>query len=137
MKRFVTLRHVTDLEGLRSLPVLVYGLVDPRDNTVRYIGQTTTPENRFNLHYASPVNDKMAEWFKDVMDATGGKVWMRSIARASFEDAGQAERYWIAFYRSVGILLNVNDGGEAPINRRRRFQSLYAEYEQEKRNLGV
>lgn len=108
--RFAPYRHVTDIDGLQRLPIVIYALVDPRDNTVRYIGQTNNLNERMQAHRSAAVNKWVGAWVRDL--ATVGQSFQcKVITRSAVQHADAAERYWIAFYRSLGTLFNESEGG--------------------------
>lgn len=49
---------------------VVYGLVDPRSNRVRYVGLTRTPIERFNAHAAKPKTlvHPRDQWIQELLD---------------------------------------------------------------------
>lgn len=47
----------------------IYALIDPRNNAVRYVGQTIVPlEKRLSDHLSGPTNGKMRAWFKELRE---------------------------------------------------------------------
>lgn len=114
MRSFSKFRSVitsdVEAEAMRRFPATIYALVDPRDGTARYIGQTRAPSARLRGHLRSPPNDAVARWFAELA-AEGSTPSMRAIVRVPAREADFAERYWIQFYRSVGDLYNVDGGG--------------------------
>jgi|SRR6185312_3917999 len=101
-----------DLQG----PWLIYALVDPVDDCIRYVGVTgESLETRLAGHLAQPTNRKMREWL-DALKAAGAKPTIRLLIAV---DHGwqRAERAWIAWFLRRGELLNVDPGGlwSAPI----------------------
>ena len=86
----------------------IYALVDPRDETVRYVGVTSAGlEKRLRRHLLKPSNGGLRRWFSELAGTPpsirlldeGTKGWAR------------AERYWIAWFRARGDLYNVDPGG--------------------------
>jgi NUMOD3 motif len=91
----------------------IYGLVDPRDGRIRYIGVTKdTLSRRFSAHEGTA--------------RKGGEYpvsrWLRKLSRSDLRasivlleetEDRLRERYWIAYYRGQGgKLLNCTGGGE-------------------------
>jgi len=106
-------RSVSLVGENRSLPVLIYALVDPRTSEVHYVGQTHNPVERLRAHCiaASACNYRIKQWVNELHDARL-QPKMRGIVRCSDHDASEEERYWIRFYRRLGAIYNVLDGGK-------------------------
>ena len=89
----------------------IYGLVDPRDGSIRYIGKANDPASRLKGH--------MRDRFRR---DTPVYRWMRKVGMpglvvlsADCDDWRQEERRLIAEARARGDrLLNVADGGDEP-----------------------
>lgn len=47
-------------------PDLIYALLDPRDNSVRYIGKTCALKNRFNQHLIDKYNLPKYNWIQEL-----------------------------------------------------------------------
>ncbi len=99
---------------MRTKVWTIYALVDPSTAEVRYIGQTCDFIRRTREHARG--YDK---------GRTHKNIWVRSLSRAGLEPLvivleecaeetyAEAERRWIARYRSAGArLTNLTDGGE-------------------------
>lgn len=87
----------------------IYGLVDPRDGQVRYIGQSINPAKRYKNHvslgsYGSPSKD---DWIRNLLDQ-GCKPDLIIIDGCDTEqEAYGLEGYWICHYHNEGAnLLN-------------------------------
>lgn len=97
-------------------PYIIYGLIDPRNDQLRYIGSSTNGLTRPRSHlynFARDRNIAKAEWlFSLVKNRLRYDVWVIEecpSARALVE----AERSAIELYRWLGCdLLNRGDGGE-------------------------
>lgn len=74
--------------------IAIYGLRDWQ-GTIRYVGKSVAPDRRFMSHRRKYV------WVED---------WVL-IEWANEENWEDRERHWIAYYREVGNLENVLDGG--------------------------
>ena len=99
-----------------SLPVLIYGVIDPRSQELRYVGRTRNLPHRIKTHC------------KDRSDSTHRTRWFNSLRKAqvkpdffiieetTVEACSEAERFWIAYFRSIGArLVNCAEGGEGTI----------------------
>lgn len=97
--------------GSLTEPVVIYALVDPRDQTVRYIGITSKSlEQRLNEHLRSPSNHRTARWFGQLR-ASGQTPLIQGLASASYKDWEALEIRWIAWVKLWADLLNVDPGG--------------------------
>lgn len=89
---------------------MIYALIDPRDDSVRYVGVTNRPLNvRLSGHIKKPTNRGTRAWIADL--SANGITPMIRLLSAPRNDWEQAERGWIAWFRERGALLNVDPGG--------------------------
>ena len=95
-------------------PWMIYGLVDPRTGSTRYVGVTFRGNRRLNEHMSRAV--------------TGGRThrdcWIRSLITLGLRPSlcvleqgvgdgwQEREKFWIAHHRQTGDLVNHTDGGE-------------------------
>jgi hypothetical protein len=91
----------------------IYGLVDPRDRRVRYVGQTNDVEERLRCHtkYASAISREgqkaKGRWTQALL-AEGLRPQIVVLEVVPFAVADTAERRWIAFGAKLGwYLFNV------------------------------
>ena len=96
-------------------PALIYGLVDPRSDTVRYIGWCYNLTSRLKDHICRAAANKedtwKARWIRKLLT-----LGLRPIAvvleETTAEDRGNRERWWIADMRAKGCpLTNTANGG--------------------------
>jgi len=98
------------------LGCVIYGLLDPRNGYLRYVGKTATTLHKRRLSHLS--------------DVRRGRVyiprhkWISELLAAGLEPEGveiesdpadwrEAEQHWIGFFRAAGCdLLNATDGGD-------------------------
>lgn len=105
---------------------IIYGLVDPRTQELRYVGKTTQPlRDRLRLHLSDARRVKRRHVC----------AWIRSLQRISiapeiFEidqargDWSEREQFWIAYFRSLGCdLTNQTIGGEGVPGRKHTVES--------------
>lgn len=94
----------------------IYALHDASDLSGRaYVGMTVTPRVRMTAHLRDAkdrIESFKAKWLRSVLDR-GGRPEMALLeevpAGANYQDA---ERFWIAQFRHLGIpLVNQTDGG--------------------------
>ena len=92
---------------------VIYALVHPVTNEVRYIGKTVNPRKRYHHHAQDNTSRHRAvcRWW-DQLEAEGMRPVMCIIASVVGEDWESVERALIAQYREDGSqLLNMTDGG--------------------------
>lgn len=98
--------------------VFIYALVDPRDMTVRYIGKTVSPEDRLLAHLdATQNNGPLRRWILELsgLGRIPEMVTLEKCPGLAWEDA---ERYWIAWFRSRSAeLYNIEAGGTGKLAR--------------------
>lgn len=92
----------------------VYGLIDPRKpNHIKYIGKTKNVKRRFTLHLytRNKENTYKAKWIKSLIEQSV-KPEIVVIEVTDSETINERERFWIAYYRSLGQAeANHRDGG--------------------------
>ena len=94
--------------------IYIYALVDPRDDTIRYIGKTIQSlEKRMKSHLRRRDGTRRARWIEE-LSASQQKpsIHILEVIRAN-KDWEKRERWWIAHGMDEGWpLTNVSDGGE-------------------------
>lgn len=100
-----TIRHSPEL------PVHIYALVDPRDNSIRYVGVTTNLEERYFAHLGqTEATANKREWMKSLR-AEGLAPRMFVIETTTGKHAQEDEKWWVAELESDGHpLLNAKMG---------------------------
>jgi hypothetical protein len=107
--RFTTSHNV----GREKHPweVYIYGLADPRDHVIRYVGKTVKPlYERATGHMNDPTNARMAEWVES-LDAANIAVEIVALEICTPKTWEMAERKWISRMRRIGTILNLDRGG--------------------------
>lgn len=108
---------------------LIYGLADPRNGQLRYVGKSTSGLLRPRSH-ASPSNLRRsgnrhsANWIRQLQGL--GLKYEVVIIEETQEKAGLAEqeKFWIAYFRFVGCdLTNATAGGEGAVGYRHTVES--------------
>lgn len=100
---------------LVSNEVTIYGLFDPRDGLIRYVGKANNPYKRLKAHLRelrrrTPLYDWIGFLRKE-----GITPHIRILEIVSASTWQEAEKRQIAFYRATSTrLLNVADGGDEP-----------------------
>ena len=95
--------------------VSIYALIDPRDNSVRYVGKTTmTLAGRLSAHVSDchKRNNHRSNWIKLLL-RLGVRPVIELIEEVPADVWEDRERYWIAhFIESGSALTNSTTGGE-------------------------
>ncbi len=92
----------------------IYALIDPRYNTVRYIGKANNPKDRYTNHYnsARDKNTHKRNWINNVR-LDGARPELLIIDKVNIDEWQFWESFYIALYKSYGfILLNYTIGGD-------------------------
>jgi hypothetical protein len=92
---------------------IIYGLLDPSTDEIRYVGRSSSGLKRAKHHLQRSVLSKdfthKGHWLRKLGTAPGVLV----LEDCSREDLAEREVWWIAFGRSEGWpLTNETDGGE-------------------------
>lgn len=93
----------------------IYGLIDPRNQQLRYIGQTVCLRKRLIQHlwFARTGREKghKAAWIRQMLSA-GTSFEVIELEVCSFDTVDESEAFWIGYLRSIGCqLTNATDGG--------------------------
>lgn len=106
---------------VKSVLFIVYALLDPRTNEIRYIGRTNNIKNRFAAHINRAKNLKKAlnnnnehlyNWINILLDLDLKPI-IKILESDIIEDnINEKEIYWIKYYRNKTNLVNQNDGGK-------------------------
>ncbi len=94
--------------------VYIYGLVDPRTEQIRYVGQTKDIKRRLRNHLNDAkrgVKSHKHSWIRKLL-AEKIKPKTTVIEKCNSRNADEREEYWIAYYRETEAgLTNQTDGG--------------------------
>lgn len=99
--------------------MFIYGLIDPRDGSLKYIGKTTQGIERFRQHYYSYKSyskegkTKKVNWINKLkkLNLIFDIVYLEYFTNE--KEMNESETFYIQYFRSIGCnLLNHNDGGE-------------------------
>lgn len=93
----------------------IYLLLDPRDNTVQYVGQTQNLEQRKRNHLGLTEHGltgsiRLIRWKQELKELGLAPV-LQPVDSSSPEKIDRLEIRWIAYYRQLGKILNVEAGG--------------------------
>ncbi|MBM3149600.1 MAG: hypothetical protein FJZ88_06200 [Chloroflexi bacterium] len=90
----------------------IYGLKDPRDGQIYYVGKSNHPEKRKKEHLENETcNAHRVEWIQD-LGQCGLEPELVILEKVERENWQEAEIYWIARgYEEGWPLINVHKGG--------------------------
>lgn len=127
-----------------SEQIVIYGLVDPRDMRIRYIGQTANMEQRFSGHMNDKANTRKTAWLSSLKD---DGLEPRMFILDEYNGRNSAyfwENWWILLGRRQGWdLTNGTNPGEWRVEEdfdsifSDRLADLYKDYEQKCDELNV
>lgn len=112
---------------------LIYALIDPRNDQVRYVGRTSNPEERFKNH-CNPLHNTTSskrEWIDELIKI-GTKPIMLGLEVVELDKASFWERFYTELFRSWGFKLLNNqethfgnhtsfNKGHTPYNKGKNF----------------
>ena len=98
--------------------IIIYTLIDPRDNQVRYVGKTNNLKQRLSSHIyraKSGVNSPIHCWIRKLLDLNlKPSISIQEICNK--DNWEEKERYWIEYYRGkYENITNISDGGITPL----------------------
>lgn len=118
----------------------IYGLLDPRNNTLRYVGQTVQSLESRLKHHVKPCEIKKinykCQWLKGVI-RSGFKPKIILIQEClSVHELNEAEVFYIEYFKYIGAnLVNSTPGGMgAPIGNKNSLDHRHSE--ESKRKIG-
>lgn len=99
---------------MNQRPWEIYTLSDPRSMEVRYVGVTFRHKQRYNEHISRAIAGGKTHrdcWIRSLISA-GIRPLYQVTQSGTGEGWQEAERHWIAFYRTQFDLTNLTDGGD-------------------------
>lgn len=92
----------------------IYGLKDPRDNQIYYIGKSNNPKKRLKEHLEDKhTNPHKRAWIEDLVSCNLIPK-LEILEKVDINNWGDIERDWITRGRNNGYpLTNITDGGGA------------------------
>jgi hypothetical protein len=83
----------------------IYGLVDPRDNKLRYVGQTKNLKTRFSQHCSDLTGVSPKEiWIKE-LQVLGLTPIIKEFEEVEDHEARLVEKTYIELYLILGVKL--------------------------------
>lgn len=108
--------------------VKIYVLVDPRDNSYKYIGKTKNElSKRLRGHVRSTLNNcktKKEYWIRTLLDAEL-KPQIQLLEECNIDNWEDREIYWIKYYSKIYNLTNSTEGGDGVRDARGEKNSMY------------
>lgn len=83
----------------------IYGLTDPRNGQIRYIGRTANPETRLREHIvASQAGVLRNDWIKELRRA-GEIPGMCILETVPESEVAETEKFYIGYFKMLGANL--------------------------------
>ena len=106
---------------MTSQEKIIYGLVDPNLNKIRYVGRSSSGLWRPNAHrYPSRLSRGQTHcdrWIRKLL--AGGQDYSVMVLETSVVDLNAREKYWIAYGKAQGWpLTNITEGGGGTVGYR-------------------
>ncbi len=101
------------IQIINPRPVVIYGLIDPKNTQLRYVGKTVRkPAARLNSHIKDPSCSYRGRWIRSLINL-GLKPDIIRIEVVDENTWQEAEIFWIAYFKSIGCnLTNRTVGGD-------------------------
>ncbi len=103
-------------ESAKVQIVYIYCLIDPRNNQIRYVGKSKSPEKRYKSHLNEAIsnlgiNPYKNRWIRKLL-SNNLKPILKIIEVIDDDKWEDREIYWIELFRSKGFrLTNITSGG--------------------------
>ena len=104
---------------------IIYGLVDPFTNQCRYVGKSSSGLRRARNHFSPYVYDNtekhthVHKWVKVCISQGKQPIPVILQEYNSNSEALEGEKYWIQYFKDLGIpLTNITEGGGGSLGRR-------------------
>ncbi len=93
--------------------IYIYGLVDPRDNQIKYIGNTNNIKKRYyeHLKISTRLESKKQKWVKELL-VLNFKPKMKVLLETTEDKRYFLEKEFIAHYKQFCDLKNTTEGGK-------------------------
>lgn len=94
----------------------IYGLVDPNDGQLKYVGKTIDPKTRLDIHLRRAKKNRAKTWFRQLLKAKK-KPQLYIIDQVEYTEETthlwkDLERFYIQYMKFVGCpLINKHPGG--------------------------
>lgn len=121
----------------------VYTLADPHDGTIRYVGMSKQPIQRFAQHLlGNDGNDEKATWIRELMQDNFMPIFTILEKVETWEEANKREIQWIRHYIELRMpLTNLAIAHQDVVKRKRKIEPVQSQlnlrYWRERRKLTV
>ncbi len=105
--------------------ISIYTLIDPRDELIRYVGQTSNPKVRYRSHLRGNKyrNTHTTNWIQGLLDLNLKPI-MIEIDQCEIKDLDITEQSYIRLYKSFGCnLTNHSIGGHSSLGCKHSLES--------------
>lgn len=97
----------------------MYGLIDPRNGHLRYVGKSTSglrrPFQHVQPYYLTKIRSHTANWCR-ALAAEGLRPDVEILEATTLEALNDSEQFWIAYFRALGCdLTNHTAGGDGMV----------------------
>lgn len=94
------------------MKIFIYGLIDPRNSEIKYIGKTKNIRKRFREHIRDEENNKKYAWIKN-LKKQNLLPDILILEETNIEESNFWEIFWINQFKTWGFeLKNMTDGGD-------------------------
>jgi hypothetical protein len=95
---------------------VIYALLDPRTEAIRYVGKANDVNKRLTSHIRDSKrrNTPVCCWIRKLV-ANGLKPKTKVLETVDYSQWQVREKHWIAKMRQVHNLLNLASGGDQPV----------------------
>lgn len=91
--------------------VFIYGLWDPRNGELRYVGKSENLVSRMRHHLGDKRRTHKTHWL-GVLKMLGLRPVVEIIDETDLDSWEECEKYWISYFKSIGTrLTNCAEGG--------------------------
>lgn len=102
----------------------IYGLIDPRSESIRYVGKSANPAHRLSVHldYKNSRTSMKSKWIHDLA-MLGMQPSLVILEDVESGESDSAEKKWITYYLEQGSdLVNSNKGGRGYDHKTHKLQ---------------
>lgn len=90
------------------MKTFIYGLVDPRDNQIKYIGKSNNPKGRLATHYCDKRPNAKLNWLLK-LKTFGLKPEIIILDEVTIDDWHYWEQWWYEYFKAIGAILKNGD----------------------------